>query len=230
MWQFLVKTWNSILEIWQLSKDSRLVAEITICLIIGIWSLQLWALIMILPPILLQISSMRAELTPWLLFLAAVSMHYFANREKQSSLNLQTWKLHEIITLQIGNYYDVLNNEGNKVIRITLKKISKQLMPLPYSNIGNCSHQQIEAETATLSFDDLLSIIPGQAVVSVPASMPFTESLFAFSKNANSEEVNSVFFFSTIGHEQFFRCFVDHINPAKQEVEIDVYFLQMKKV
>ena len=46
-----------------------------------------------------------------------------------------------------------------------------------------------------------------------------------------SEEVNSVFFpFSTQGHELFFRCFVDHINSAKQEVELDIYFLKIAKL
>lgn len=227
MWQFVVKTWNTILEIWTPSKESKLVAEATICLIIILWSLRLPDSIIKLPTILLEISSMRAVLTPWLILFAVSLMFYFAHRS--SSKGLQTWKQHEKVNLAVGSYYDLRDREGNKIMRITLKDISKQLMPLPYSNIGKSSHKRIEAETATLSFDDIISIIPGQAVEPITVSKPFTESSFTFSKNANSEEANSVFSFTTEGHEQFFRCFVDHINPTKQEVEIDVYFLQMKK-
>jgi hypothetical protein len=230
MFQFLLKIWNTILEMWQLSKESRLVAEITIFLLIVLWSLHFLDSTTKLPLILIKISTQTTLLTPWLVLIAAFSIHCVERYQNKSSENLQPWKLHEKITLQIGNYYDVLNSDNKKSIRITLKEISKQMMPLPYTNIGKGTHDLIEADTATISFDDFLSILPCQAVKPILVTMPFTESLFIFSKNANSEEANSVFSFSTEGHEQFFRCYVDHINPAKQEAEIDVYFLQMKKV
>ena len=71
-------------------------------------------------------SRIRREGIPWLCVVALALIHYLVVREKNSSLNLRTWKLHEKITLQMGNYYDVLNEDGKKVIRITLKEISKQ--------------------------------------------------------------------------------------------------------
>lgn len=220
---------TAILDSWLPSKWPRLVAGAALSLTGGTLSLSLWASKIGLTLTEPQISTIRTVGTPWLLLVALALIHYLVVREKNAYLPLQPWKIHEKIKLQIRDYYDVLNSEGNKVIRITLKEISKQQMPLPFSNIGSHSHEQIEAETATLSFDDIISFIPAQAVKTIPATMPFTETSFVFSQNANSEEANSVFSFSTLGHEHFFRCFVDHINSAKQEVEIDVYFLKMKK-
>lgn len=220
----------AILDIWLPSKWPRLVAGAAVSLTTGIFALSEWGQKIGLSLTQLEISQLRREGIPWLCVVALALIHYLVVREKNSLLNLQPWKQHEKKVLSVGQYFDVLTKDGKKSIRITLKEISKQMMPLPYTNIGKGTHKQIEAETATLSFDDFLSILPGQAVKPIPVTMPYTESSFIFSKNANSEEANSVFSFATEGHEQFFRCFVDHINPAKQEVEIDVYFLQVKKV
>ncbi len=219
----------AILDILLPSKWPRLVAGAAVSLITGIFALSEWGqkVGLILTPE--EMSRIRREGIPWLCVVALALIHYLVVREKNSLLNLQPWKLHEKVKLTIGNYYDVTDKENNKIIRITLKETSRQMMPLPYTNIGNGTHTQIEADTATLIFDDFLSILPCQAVKPIPVAMPFNECSFIFSKNSNSEEANSVFSFVTEGYEQFFRCFVDHINLAKQEVEIDVYFLQMKK-
>lgn len=170
----------------------------------------------------------RERLIFCLLFLGMLLIHFFVVRYKNSLIASQPWKVSKKIVLAIGEKFDVIDSEGNKVFRITLKDISKQLMPLPYTVIGKGINKQIEAETVTLSFEDFMSIIPGQAVKAIQVSMPFVESSFVFSKNSNAEEANSVFSFSTIGQEQFFRCFVDHINILKQEAEIDIYFLKQK--
>jgi len=227
MFQFLLKIWNTILEMWQLSKESRLVAEITIFLLIALWSLHFLDSTTKLPLILIKISTQTTLLTPWLVLIAAFSIHCIERRQKKSSQNLQPWILHEKKRLLIGEYHDVFDKEDNKIARITLKKISNQLMPEPYINLTKTTQKQIEAETATLCFDEVLSVYPGQCVKHIPASSPYTENLFALSKNSTDEDMHSVFFYHTYGKGlYFFRCFVDHINSTKQEVEIDVYFLQ----
>lgn len=177
-----------------------------------------------------EILRLRREGIPWLFVFALALIHYLVVREKNSSLALQPWKFHEKKILPIGEKYDLLDANGNKVVRIILKEISIQMMPEPYTNLLKSTQKQIETEAATLAFDQLLSVFPGQAVKVIPPPKPYTESIFALAKNNHQEDIHSVFFFSTLGQEQFFRCFVDHINPTKQEVEIDVYLLQMRQV
>lgn len=164
----------------------------------------------------------------WLLFLGLVIAHLWYVRI--SSKSSQIYKLHEKVTRPIGCYYDVLDNKGNKILRITVKDITKQSMPDPHSNLTKISQKQTDMDSVTLSFDPFLTVYPGQAVKFLPIQKPISESLFALSKKIYQEELQSVFFFNTEHNEQFFRCYVDHINTAKQEVEIDVYFLQMEKV
>lgn len=144
--------------------------------------------------------------------------------KEQSPIN---WKLHEKVILPRGNYYDVFDKEDNKILRITLKGISEEDMPPPYEYPKNHRPEPYRTEAATLSFDPFF-VFPGSYVKKVETSPFSDESHFALAKNTYSEESNSVFFFrtDTTGYAQFFRCFVSHINSSKQEVELDIYFLQ----
>lgn len=221
---------KTILDLWLPSKWPRLVATATLSLTGGILSLSLWAPKIGLTLTAPQISIIRIVGTPWLLLVALALIHFLVVREKNSSLALQPWKIRDKKTLTIGEKYDLFDNDGNRITRITLKQISNQLMPEPYIRLGDTPQKYIQTETATFSFEPMGFIFPGQGVKSLPIDKPYSESLFALSKKTYNEETDSVFSFSTQGHELFFRCFVDHINPAKQEVELDVYFLKIEKV
>lgn len=221
---------SAILDSWLPSRWPRLVAGAALALIGGTLSLSLWASKIGLTLTEPQISAISTVGTPWLLLVAFALIHYLVLREKNASLALQPWKFRGKKVLTIGEKYDVFDNDGNKFTRITLKEISKQLMPEPYIKLGDSPQKYVETETATFSFDPMGFVYPGQGVKSLPINEPYSESIFVLGKNMYSEEVHSVFFFSTQGHELFFRCFVDHINSAKQEVELDVYFLKIAKL
>lgn len=221
---------SAILDSWLPSKWPRLVAGAALSLIGGTLSLSLWASKIGLTLTEPQISAIRTVGTPWILLVALALIHYLILREKNASRNLQPWKYRDKKTLTVGEKYDVFDDDGNRFTRITLKEISKQLMPEPYIRVGNSPQKHIETETATFTFDPMGFMCPGQGIKSLPISEPYSESIFVLGKNMYSEEANSVFFFSTQGHELFFRCFVDHINSSKQEVDLDVYFLKIAKL
>jgi hypothetical protein len=159
-------------------------------------------------------------------------MYNFANRAKNSLLNLQPWKLHEKITLSIGDKYDVFNKDGKKILRITLKNISEQEMPVPYDIPVNHRPKTYNTETATLCVDPSFFVYHGSYTKRILTDPLTDDGLFALTKHSNVEVNHSIFFFNvayTTENEQLFRCLVDHINPAKKEVELDIYFLQLEK-
>ena len=169
----------------------------------------------------------RWFLPGWLLFLGLAIAHIWFVRI--SSKTSKQWILHDKVTLPIGNYYDVIDKDGKKILKITIKGISEEDMPPPYEHPKNHRPEPYRAEAATLSFDPFF-VFPGSYVKKVEISPFSDESQFALAKNTYSEESNSVFFFrteTTTGDAQFFRCFVSHINLPKQEVELDIYFLQV---
>lgn len=220
----------AILDKWLPSKWPRLVAGAAISLITGTFALSEWGQKIGISLTQSEMSQLRREGIPWLCVVALALIHYLVVREKNSFLALRPWKIRDKKILTIGEKYDLCDNNGNRITRITLKQISNQLMPEPYIKLGNAPQKYIQTETATFSFDPMGFIFPGQGVKSLPINKPYSESLFVLSKKTYNEETDSVFSFSTQGHELFFRCFVDHINPARQEVELDVYFLKIEKV
>ena len=120
-----------------------------------------------------------------------------------------------------------MTKHGEKYIKITLKDISKKNMPPPYES--DRIPDEILTDVATLGFSHGIMLTPGYRVKKVETSHFFDEYCFDMSKIENYEEDRySVFFFHTeqvSGGEFFFRCFVDHINPIKKEVELNIYFI-----
>lgn len=145
-----------------------------------------------------------------------------------SNINeLTHWKFHDKITLSVGSYHDVLTKRGEKFFRITLKEISQQNMLPPYES--DSIPDEIETEVATVCFEPGFFVYPGSRVKKVKTSPFFNEECFYMPKNESQEAMYSVFFFHTEnvkdGAAQFFRCFVDHINPVKKEVDINIFFI-----
>jgi len=205
-------------------------------------SLSLSLYLFLTPQKVVEIFQLKQQVAPellvrwflpgWLLFLGLVIAHLWYIRISSKTSNL--WKLHKKITLPIGNYYDLKDENGENIIRITLKEISEQDMPPPYEYPKNHSPSKFKTEVAIINFDPEF-VSHGAYVKPIERSFPYllNECQFAMSKNAYSEEDYSVFFFrtdTTTGYGQFFRCFVSHINAPNQEVEMDMYFLQTKKL
>ena len=169
---------------------------------------------------------MKAMLTPWLLLLAFVSIYFFANHQKNSYSNLIPWKFHEKVTLSIGSYHDVFTKNGDKFFRITLKDISQEDMPPQYESPDNIP-EEIKTDVATIGCTSHF-LYQGFRVKKVCEYGFSNEECFHIPKHDYQEESDSIFFFKTEhvnDGEFFFRCFVDHINPAKKEVEFDIFFL-----
>jgi hypothetical protein len=144
--------------------------------------------------------------------------------------DLLPWKYHKIITLSIGAYHDVFTKNGDKFFRITLKDISQQDMPPPYESCP--APDEIKTEVATVGFDPGFFIFHGSRVKKVATSHFSNEDCFYMCKNEAQEPAYSVFFFHTehvADGEQFFRCFVDHINPVKKEVDLNIFFIWLKQ-
>ncbi len=218
---------SAILDAWLPSKWPRLVAGATVSLITGIAFLSKLAPEIGLSLAEPQISTIRTVGIPWLLVIALVLIHHLVLREKASSSNLLPWKKHENIKLCIGEYHDVLTKNGDKYLRITLKDISWQNMPPPYESTDR-TPDEINTEVAIIGFDPGFFVFPGHRLKKVPTNHVFNECSFAMSKYQDDEECYSVYFFHTehvSDGEQFFRCFVDHINPIKKEVELNIYFI-----
>jgi hypothetical protein len=148
-----------------------------------------------------------------------------------SNINeLNHWKFHKKITLGVGSYHDVLTKHGDKFLRITLNDISQQDMPPPYES--DSIPAEIKTQVATLCFDPGFFIYLGSRVKKITTSPFLNEECFYMPKNENQEAAYSVFFFHTehvADGEQFFRCFVDHINPVKKEVDINIFFIWLKQ-
>lgn len=149
------------------------------------------------------------------------------NPEDQLNRSKLPWKFNEKISLGINAYHDVLTKNGEKFFRITLKDISRKNMPPPYES--DHIPEEILADVATVSFSHGFMFTHGSRVKKVETSPIFDDYHFDMSKIENDEEGRySVFFFKTENvsdGEYFFRCFVDHINPTKKEVELSLYFI-----
>lgn len=229
MYDWLKDLWNSFLDIWLPSKWPRLVATTAVGLEIALLTLSQWGPYIGITPTEPQMSVIRKMVSPWLFLFALALIHYLVLREKNTSLLLPPWKLHDKITIAVGGYYDILDKDKNKILRITLKKISEQQMPPPYEWPSGQPPLDFKSETATFSFDPQF-VYHGSCVKKIDSDPLSDERLLAMGK-INYEEVNcSAYFFRTqyaTEKEIFFRCFVDHVNPAKQEVELNIYFLSI---
>lgn len=211
-------------------KWPRLVAGSTISLITGILALSEWGQKIGLSLTPTEISRIRREGIPWLCVVALALIHYLVVREKNSTFILQPWKLHEKVTLGLGDYYDVMTKNGEKFFRISLKEISQQTMPSAY--VFNPQPVETITEVATIGFDPGFFINHGSCVKQITLGHIQNEDCFYMSKDSFHEEKSSVYFFKTEsvtdgGH--FFRCFVDHINPSKNEIELNVFLIWLNK-
>lgn len=165
--------------------------------------------------------------------LLLVVRHHKTYRTKASNTEndmQQYWKYHDKITLSLGAYHDIKTKNGDKFFRIVLKDISQRDMPPPYDY--DSVPAEIQTEVATIGFEPGFFIYPGSRVKKVATSPFFNEECFYMPKNESQEASYSVFFFHTehvTDGEQFFRCFVDHINPVKKEVDINIFFIWLKK-
>lgn len=219
---------SAILDAWLPSKWPRLVAGATASLITGIAFLPKLAPEIGLSLTESQISTIRIVGIPWLLVIALVLIHHLVVREKISLIGLHPWKFHGKVTLSIGAYHDVFTKKGEKYFRITLKDISQKKMPPPYESTDRVP-DEIKTDVATIGFDPGFFVRHGSRIKKIEAaSFTTNEDCFIMSRNEHEEEPYSIYFFRTedvSGGEQFFRCFVDHINPAKKEVELNIYFL-----
>lgn len=172
-------------------------------------------------------------LTGTFIVLLSVVRHHKKYKSKTNNAESdmqQDWKVHQKIKLSVGEYYDVLTKNGDKFFRITLKDISQRDMPPPYESNG--VPEEIKTEVATIGFNPGFFISPGSRIKKVPPTPFFNEECFYMSKNESEETAYSVFFFHTehvSGGAQFFRCFVDHINPVKKEVDLNIFFILLKK-
>lgn len=143
----------------------------------------------------------------------------------------QYWKYHKEITLGVGSYHDVLTKHGQQFIRITLKDISKKYMPPPYES--DSIPDEIETDVATIGFSHGFMLTPGSRIKKIETSPFFDEYCFDMSKIENNEEDRySIFLFRTeqiSDGDFFFRCYVDHINPAKKEADLNIFFIWQKQ-
>lgn len=147
--------------------------------------------------------------------------------ESISNINeLTHWKFHKKITLGIGSYHDLPTKRGDKFLRITVKDISRQDMLPPYES--DSTPDEIKTEVATVGFEPGFFVYPGSRIKKLKTSPFFNEECFYMPKNQSQEAMYSVFFFHTehvTDGEYFFRCFVDHINPVKKEVDLNIFFI-----
>ncbi|MDA8090785.1 MAG: hypothetical protein M0Z61_11300 [Nitrospiraceae bacterium] len=154
-------------------------------------------------------------------------LHNKIIKNESAAKVLPHWKFHDKITLGLGSYHDVKTKNGEKFFRITLKDISQRDMPPPYESPDSVP-KEIKTDVATLGFTPGFFIYPGFRVKRIHDSSFSNESTFYMCKSDYQEESDSVFFFKTqhvTDGEYFFRCFVDHINPIKKEVELNIYFI-----
>jgi len=119
-----------------------------------------------------------------------------------------------------------MTKNGEKFFRITLKEISQQEMPSAY--VFNPEPVKSITEVATIGFDPGFFINHGACVRKIILPHVPNEECFYMCKDAFYEEKHSVYFYKTVnvsdgGH--FFRCFVDHINPSKKEVELNIFLI-----
>jgi len=218
--------WTSILDIWLPSKWPRLVVTTAMGLEIGILTLSTWGPKFGLTPTGSQMSIIRTVGSPWLFFFSLALIHYLVVRDKNSSYNLQPWKFQEKITLSIGSYHDVMTKHGDKFFRITLKDISQKEMPPQYES-PDSTPDEIKTDVATIGCTSHF-LYQGSRVKKILEYGFSNEESFHIPKHDYQEESDSIFFFKTEhvnDGEFFFRCFVDHINHVKKEVELDIFFI-----
>ena len=107
-----------------------------------------------------------------------------------------------------------------------MKDISQQAMLPPYES--DSTPDEIKTEVATVGFEPGFFVYPGSRIKKMKTSPFFNEECFYMPKNESQEAMYSVFFFHTehvTDGEYFFRCFVDHINPVKKEVDLNIFFI-----
>jgi hypothetical protein len=225
----LDKYLDPILEIWLPSKSTRLIMGI--CIILA-------ASLSINPEPVLQYfeitpsdkSLLRArETVPLLLLVFGLALTLFLTRHNAASCKSPTvFKFHKTIKLSLDDdYFDLTGRDGKKLFRISLKGVSKQLMPPPYEYPADEFHEGIECDAATICFSSFL-VHSGAYVKKLAIHQFSSDAQFLMSKNEYPEEPYSVFFFRTehtTDGEEFFRCFVEHINIAKKEVELNIHYI-----
>jgi hypothetical protein len=169
---------------------------------------------------------------PWIMFLGLLLVYILSLRFYRSSKNLKSWIFDQKITLTIGEYFDI-KTERDHPLRIELRKISKEQIPPPYICIPNSKENDIKTETATVIFSPSF-VYPGRCVKKIENQSGTFKETFVMPKYQipQTEEDSSVFFFNvtnSINGARFFRCYVEHINPNKQQVEFEVYYLWVNR-
>lgn len=165
-----------------------------------------------------------------IIVLALVLIIIYIRSRKQNTLyiNNNIKKVHKTITLAINDYQEIELRSGH-TFKIELKEIKKDTINYPYLII-NGEKEKKEKEVAVLNFDRMYLLYPGRCVKQIDENEINEGMTFCMPKYTSfSEEDVSVFSFSitnTYDDMNFFRCLVKHINPVKQEVELDVYYLQ----
>lgn len=229
----------TILEDWLPTKWSRWVAVLTPMLATGGLLLPNFLNTIDLPlskeaSLLIRISlSLTPLLVGTFLILLLVVRHFALEKKKEILLpvNLLPWKFHDKIILSIGAYHDVLTKKGEKFVRITFKDISQQNMPPPYES-PDSTPDEIKTEVASIGFTPGYFVSHGYRVKKISTPPFLNEDCFYMCKKENDEISDSAFLFNTEHkvYEYFFRCYVDHINPAKKEVELDIFFIWLNPI
>lgn len=162
------------------------------------------------------------------LVLTVIIVYFRLKNQKKSCYTPNTYKVNKTIMLTVNDYKEIELNSGH-TLKIELKEIKKEIINYPYLVVDG-KNETKEKDVAVLNFDRMFPLSSGICVkqleeneinegmtFSMPKYTSFTEedvSVFSFSITNTSDEMN------------FFRCLVKHINPAKQEVELDVYYVR----
>jgi hypothetical protein len=214
--------WNSILETWLPSKWPRLIMGLAISL----------SLIILIPPRYLQIAGLplnqeeisiaRTVGIPWLLLFSLALTHFLILQERKAFENLKNWKFHKIITLDVGDYYELKNGEKS-FLKITVNKVSKEKVPPFYFYHPESEANDVECDTATLTFYPSF-IYAGRCVKKIENPSSISEESFILpNKTHGNEEDHSVYFFNVTNSrkgERFFRCHIEHINLISNHVKL----------
>lgn len=162
------------------------------------------------------------------LALTLIIIYIRSRKQNNFYINNNIKKVHKKITLTINDYQEIELRSGH-TFKIELKEIKKDTINYPYL-IVNGEKEKKEKEVAVLNFDRMYPLYPGRCVKQIDENEINEGMTFCMPKYTSfSEEDVSVFSFAitnTYDDMNFFRCLVKHINPVKQEVELDLYYLQ----
>ena len=149
---------------------------------------------------------------------------------KNSYRGNDLFKIHKTITLALNDYQEIELKPGH-AFKVELKEIKKDVISYPYLVI-NGKNENKEKDVAVINFDRMYQLSPGLCVKQVDENEINEGETFCMPKYTSfKEEDVSVFSFSitnTSDDMNFFRCLVKHINPGRQEVELDIYYMRLE--